>query len=97
MSKPGATAVPLHTSASLGETFEALVALLEREFELGSDEVRAESHLVDDLDLDSLDFVALAAAVEEEWDCSLEPEDVGKASTVAELVQIVDGVRTRGE
>ena len=89
MSKPGVTAVP-EPSASRGETFEALVALLGREFELGRDEIDAGSHLVDDLDLDSLDFVALAAAIEEEWNCTLEPEDVATASTIEALVEVLE-------
>lgn len=97
MSKPDVTAASVRLPASLGETFEGLIGLLEREFELRRDEIHSDSHLVDDLDLDSLDFVALAAAIEEEWDCSLEPEDVSKVSTVEELVQVLDGIRAQGE
>ncbi len=92
MSKADVTAVP-ESSASREGTLEVLIALLGREFELGRDEIDTGSHLVDDLDLDSLDFVALAAAIEEEWDCTLEPEDVAKVSTIASLLDLIQEIQ----
>jgi acyl carrier protein len=70
-----------------------LLGLLRRlfalEFEIPAEEVVPEAHLVDDLDLDSVDAVSLAARLEEETGVVLEEEDLKAMRTVASIVETV--------
>jgi acyl carrier protein len=68
---------------------ETLRRVLQSEFEIAPESVALESHLVDDLDLDSVDAVALATRLEEETGLSLEADDIRGLSTVASVVEIV--------
>lgn len=49
-----------------------------------------ESSLVEDLQLDSLDIVELAMAIEDEFDISLRDEDVDACTTYGELQELVE-------
>jgi acyl carrier protein len=75
--------------ASPESILETLRALLEREFELPPESVTLDAHLVDDLDLDSVDAVSLAALLEEQVGVSLQPEDVRSLDTVASVVEVL--------
>ena len=56
--------------------------VLRTEFELEADAIGEATHLVDDLDLDSVDAVALAVRLEEETDLALEEEALKAMRTV---------------
>ncbi|HSM51650.1 MAG TPA: phosphopantetheine-binding protein [Thermoanaerobaculia bacterium] len=49
----------------------------------------AEARLVEDLDLDSLRLLTLAAEVENRFRVRLEPEDEAQIATVGDLVRVV--------
>lgn len=51
---------------------------------LGVDETRItrEAHFADDLDADSLDLVELVMALEEEFDVTIEEEELAEVTTV---------------
>ena len=71
---------------------EALVLVrrvLCAEFEFEADEITERTHLVDDLDLDSVDAVALAIRLEEESDLALSEEELRELRTVADLADLV--------
>lgn len=49
-------------------------------------------HKFDELRMDSLDKVETAMAIEEEFDCILEDEDLEKCHTVIDLIALVQRV-----
>jgi acyl carrier protein len=51
------------------------------------DEVKAESHFIDDLGADSLDTVELVMAFEEEFNIEIKDEDAEKIQTVKDVIQ----------
>lgn len=63
--------------------------LFEQEFEIPADAITPEAHLVDDLDLDSVDAVSLAALLEEKTGLALEEDEIGAMNTVASVIEIV--------
>lgn len=71
------------------EVLGLLRRLLEQEFEIPAEEVVPEAHLVDDLDLDSVDAVSLAARLEEETEVALDDDDLKALHTVASVVELV--------
>lgn len=77
------------SAASPDEVLALLRRIFAREFELPADQVVPDAHLVDDLDLDSVDAVSLAARLEEETGAALEEEDLKAMDTVASVVEIV--------
>ena len=72
------------------EVSSKVVAVLCGEFEFEEAEVKPEAHLVDDLDLDSVDAVALAVRLEEETGLVLQEEELKALRTVADIVDAVE-------
>jgi acyl carrier protein len=63
--------------------------VLRTEFELEDDELSEDARLVDDLELDSVDAVALAVRLEEETGIALEEEALKAMRTVRDVVGVV--------
>jgi acyl carrier protein len=73
------------------EVLELVRRVLAAEFELDAAAIDEATHLVDDLDLDSVDAVALAVRLEEETDLALEEEALKALRTVGDVVGAVHG------
>ena len=71
------------------EALELVRRVLAAEFELDARAIGEATHLVDDLDLDSVDAVALAVRLEEETDLALEEEALKAMRTVGDVVGVV--------
>jgi len=63
--------------------------VLRTEFELEPDALAEDAHLIDDLELDSVDAVALAVRLEEETGIALEEEALKALRTVGDVVGAV--------
>ncbi|WP_419841088.1 acyl carrier protein [Candidatus Poriferisodalis sp.] len=55
-----------------------------------AEQVTPEASFADDLDADSLDLVELVMALEEEFDISVDEEELEDVSTVAHAIQLVE-------
>lgn len=73
------------------EVLELVRRVLAAEFELDAASIDEATLLVDDLDLDSVDAVALAVRLEEETDLALEEEALKALRTVGDVVGAVHG------
>jgi acyl carrier protein len=71
------------------DVFAALKEVMIEDFELEGSEVQPASHLVDDLDLDSLDAVDLAVRAEEIFGYEFDAEDLVQLQTVQDVVDLV--------
>ena len=75
------------------ETPEQLLGFLrrviEKEFEVGAEEVQPEALLVADLGLDSVDAMVLALRVEEETGLELSDDELKSLDTVGSVVALV--------
>lgn len=83
MSQPAA-AVP-----SSEEILADLRGLMVSEFGLATEQIQPGTHLIDDLDLDSIDLVDLAVAVEEKTGLELDEEQLKSVTTVEDAVAMV--------
>ena len=63
--------------------------MMQAEFGLGPDEVQPAKHLIDDLDLDSIDLVDLAVSLEERSGVKLEEEELKSVRTVEDAVRVI--------
>jgi acyl carrier protein len=63
--------------------------VLRTEFELEGEDLGEDAHLIDDLELDSVDAVALAVRLEEETGIALEEEALKAMQTVRDVVGVV--------
>lgn len=68
------------------QLFEEFRGLLNEEFSIPEDKVTLDSRLVDDLDLDSLDFVSASLAIEDRFGAKMEDEDLAEIKTVRDAV-----------
>ncbi len=60
------------------------------EFHFRDEDLRLGTHLVDDLDLDSIDAVDLAVRVEEKTGLSLSEADLKSFRTIQDIVDLID-------
>jgi acyl carrier protein len=63
---------------------------MKTEFHFRDEELRPGTHLIDDLDLDSIDAVDLAVRVEEKTGLSLTEADLKSLRTIQDIVDLID-------
>ena len=68
------------------DVLAVLRAAMQAEFGLEPSTIELSAHLIDDLDLDSIDLVDLAVSLEEERGIKLDEEDLKSVRTVADAV-----------
>ncbi len=71
------------------EVFLGLQRVMVELFELPPDAIRLEAHLVDDLDLDSIDAIDMAVRLQEMTGRRLAEEELRSVRTVADVVDFV--------
>ena len=71
------------------QIFSRVVAILVREFEVSADEISMQTNLEADLDLDSLDAVALASWVEEDLGLALTDDEIEQMRSVDQIVAVI--------
>jgi len=68
---------------------ERIREILAGSFELEPEAIQLESHLIDDLDLDSIDAIDLAVELEEETGLRLEEQELRQIRRVKDIVDLV--------
>ena len=76
-------------SLSSQEIFSRVVAILVREFDVSPDAISMQTNLEEDLDLDSLDAVALASWVEEDLGLALTDDEIERMRSVDQIVAVI--------
>ena len=71
------------------EIFARLQAILVESFELDEAEIRLEAHLIDDLDLDSIDAIDLAVGLESELSLEVSEEELRGLQRVSDIIELV--------
>ena len=71
------------------EIFEVMREVLASEFELSGEQVTPRAHLVEDLDLDSLDVISLAQVIGDAIGVGIEEDDVRDCKTLGDLAERV--------
>jgi acyl carrier protein len=72
-----------------------LRATMQAEFGLDPDAIEPTAHLIDDLDLDSIDLVDLAVSLEQDRGIKLDEEDLKSVRTVGDAVDAVRAALAR--
>jgi acyl carrier protein len=68
---------------------EKIRAIIAEQLGVSEDEIKIESHFVDDLGADSLDLVELVMALEEEFGQEIPDEDAEKIQTVKNAIEYI--------
>ncbi|MBM4335252.1 MAG: acyl carrier protein [Deltaproteobacteria bacterium] len=71
------------------QIFAHVVGILEREFDVTAAEMTMKTDLEADLDLDSLDAVALAGFVEEELPLALTDDEIERMRSMDQIVAVI--------
>jgi acyl carrier protein len=69
----------------LARVSEVLVEI----FEVEPDQIQAKTHLIDDLDLDSIDLIDLVVRLEEETSLDLAEDELRKLRVIQDVVDLV--------
>jgi len=76
--------------ASRETIYQWVSDILKREFELTDAELSLSAHLIDDLDLDSIDAIDLSVRLEEKTGLSFKEEDLKSIRTLQDVVDFID-------
>ena len=71
-------------------TFEKVQKILAEQLELDADEITLDSSLVEDLGIDSLDFVDIVMSLEDEFDTEFPEEDMAGIKTGGDIVKYIE-------
>ncbi len=71
------------------EILKWVVEILAHEFGVAAADLRAETHLVDDLDLDSIDAIDMAVRIEEKTGLALSGQDLQSIQTIQDAVDLI--------
>ena len=74
---------------SKAEVYEQLKAVLVAEFGFRAEQLEPATHLVKDLDLDSIDWVDMAVALEEKTGQELAEDDMASIRTLQDVVDVL--------
>ena len=74
---------------SRDEIFKWVVDLLKREFQFRDEELVPTAHLIDDLDMDSIDAVDLGVRVEEQMRIHLDEDDLKSLKILQDVVDLI--------
>lgn len=70
--------------------FEKVREVIVEELDVEKDSVTSESHIINDLDADSLDVVELVMALEETFDIKVDDDNVQLLRTVQDIVDYIE-------
>ncbi|MCB6992759.1 acyl carrier protein [bacterium 210820-DFI.6.37] len=70
--------------------FDKIKDIIAEQLGVESDAVKMETHLMKDLEADSLDAVEIIMAIEDEFDIEVPDEDAEKFQTVTDIVKYVE-------
>jgi len=71
---------------------ERIKKIIVEQLSVSEDSITEDSRFIEDLGADSLDFVELVMAIEEEFDIEINENEVDKLSTVGDAVNYVKSV-----
>lgn len=74
------------------EIFNNIKDILVKEFDISADELKPESLLIEDLDLDSIDAVDLVVRLQKIIGCKVEPDDFKQIRTLQDMVDAVEKI-----
>ncbi len=77
------------------DVLDLLRATMQSEFGLPPEQIEAAAHLMDDLDLDSIDLVDLAVSLEEQRGIRLDEEALKSVRTVGDAVAVIGAALAR--
>lgn len=71
-------------------TFDKIKDIIVEQLGVEPDDVKMETHLMKDLEADSLDAVEIIMAIEEEYDIEVPDEEAEKFQKVSDIVNYVE-------
>ena len=74
---------------SMSEIFKWVVEILVREFDFRAENLQPNTHLIDDLDLDSIDAIDMAVRIEEKTHVTLSGDELQSIETIQDAVQLI--------
>jgi len=77
--------------ASQAEIFGWVSAVLQEEFGFSVDQLNLDTHLVDELDLDSIDAIDMTVRLEERTSLAFSDSDLKNLRTIRDVVDLIHG------
>ena len=75
----------------MNEIYEKILEIIEDVTDIPKDEIEEDSSLISDLDLSSIEIMAVVSKAEKEFSIKIKEEQLLSTETVKELVELVSG------
>ena len=75
-------------------TIDTVIRIVSEHFELGNAKITEHTQF-SELDADSLDLVDLISEIEDEFDISVEDEDIDSISSVSDVVKLIEKYKSK--
>ena len=72
---------------------EKVKKMVAEQLGISEDEVKPESHIVDDLGADSLDVIEMLMALEEEYGITIPDDKINQVKTISEIVDLIGSLK----
>lgn len=79
----------MSTAVTKEQIFSRVSKILWESFDLRPDEIRLSSHLIDDLDLDSIDAIDLAVGLQSETGLDVGEDELREIRRVQDIVDLI--------
>ena len=76
----------------MSETFEKIVAIIGDVADIPEEDIQAESNLIDDLDLSSLEIMSIISKIEKSFSIKMSEKELLSIENIGDLVKYVDSL-----
>ena len=77
----------------MNEYLEEIKKIIEEITDIPADEIEADSQIMDDLDLSSIEIMSVIAEIERKYSVHFSEEELMSVQSVADIINVVDSKR----
>ena len=72
---------------------EKVKKLVADQLGISEEEIKPESHIIEDLGADSLDVIEMLMTLEEEYGITIPDDKINQVKTISEIVELIEGLK----
>lgn len=74
----------------MDETYNRIVKIIEEISDIPADEIERDSSLIEDLDLSSMELMAIVGKIEKEFSVKLKEDQIMSINTIDDILNVLD-------
>ena len=74
----------------MNETYDRIVKIIEEVSDIPADEIKRDSSLIEDLDLSSIEVLAIVGKIEKEFSVKLKEDQIMSINSIDDIIKMLD-------